>query len=421
MAETILFYCHSCLLLFFGCFLSLTFSGIRLSKKTIPAGIGLCAFSGILQLLVYVNFQTSLVWKLYPLIAHLPILLFLVLIYRKALITALASLFAAYLFCQPAKWFGVLATSLFQNNIATYAVQVICLIVIGFLSIRYLAPYLSQIFNKDWLSVCIFGIVPAIYYTFDYGTGIYFSVSLDNNPVAAEFLPFFLCVVFLIFCVIYYKEYEQKADAERKEQIVRIVAQQQSQFIGEVKQSEQELRLLRHDMRLFLDGLSVCIQNQNTDKALEMISSYCVHIDNTRLTCFCEFEAINYILSAFAGKCEGAHIPFEWDVTLTQLDKDELLFGSILLNALDNAYNAQQILDPAERKIQLLLKNMGNKLLLSVKNPSKEEPIFRDGFPVSKKPGHGYGTQSIRYLSERLGGTCQFTFQDQWFILRVLL
>ena len=421
MAETILFYIHSCLLLVFGSFLSLTFSGIRLSKKTIPAGIGLCAFSGILQLLVYVNFQTSLVWKVYPLIAHLPIVLFLVVIYRKSLITTLASLFAAYLFCQPAKWFGVLTTSLFQSSIATYGVQIGCLLVIGLLSIRYFAPYFSQIFNKDRLSVCIFGIVPTVYYIFDYVTGVYFDISLDNNHVAAEFLPFFLCIIFLVFCVIYYKEYEQKADAERKEQIVRIVAEQQTHLIGEVKQSEQELRLLRHDMRLFLDGLSVCIQNQDAEKALEMVSAYCVHIDNTRLTRFCEFDAINYILSAFAGKCEEAHIPFEWDVTLTQLDKDELLFGSILLNALDNAYNAQQNLDPAECKIQLLLKNMGNKLLLSVKNPAKEEPIFRDGFPISKKPGHGYGTQSIRYLSERLGGTCQFTYRDHWFILRVIL
>ena len=177
MAETILFYCHSCLLLYFGCFLSLTFSGIRLSKKTIPAGIGLCAFSGILQLLVYVNFQTSTVWKLYPLIAHLPIVLFLVVIYRKSLITTLASLFGAYLFCQPAQWFGVLFTSLFQNVLVTYAVQIVCLLAIGFLSIRYFAPYFSQIFNKDRLSVCIFGIVPAVYYIFDYVTGIYFDIS----------------------------------------------------------------------------------------------------------------------------------------------------------------------------------------------------------------------------------------------------
>jgi hypothetical protein len=421
VAQTLLFYIHSCLLLIFGSLLSLTFSGIRLSKKTIPASFGLCAFSGILQLLIYVNFSTTLVWKLYPLITHLPIALFLVLIYRKSIVTALASLFAAYLFCQPAKWFGILATTLFPSDIVCYSVQIICLIITGFLSIRYLSPYFSQIFNKDRHSVCIFGIVPAIYYIFDYATGVYFPISLDSNPVAAEFLAFFLCIVFLVFCIVYYREYEQKADAERKEQTIRVIAQQQTQFIEKVKQSEQELRMLRHDMRLFLDGLSVCIQNQATDKALEMISSYCVHIENTRLIHFCEFDTVNYILSAFASKCDHDEIAFEWDVTLTQLDKDELLFGSILLNALDNAYNAQQNLPASDRKIQLLLKNMGNKLLLSVKNPTKEEPIFRDGFPVSTTPGHGYGTQSIRYLSERLGGTCQFTMQNHWFILRVLL
>ena len=64
---------------------------------------------------------------------------------------------------------------------------------------------------------------------------------------------------------------------------------------------------------------------------------------------------------------------------------------------------------------------MDSKLLLSVKNPTKEVPVFSDGLPLSRKPGHGYGAQSIRYLSERLGGSCQFSYHDGTFILRVVL
>ena len=109
------------------------------------------------------------------------------------------------------------------------------------------------------------------------------------------------------------------------------------------------------------------------------------------------------------------------ELRVDYLEKDELLFCSILQNALDNAYNAQLLLDPSRRNIHILLNTVDEKLLLSVKNPTKHSPLFVDGIPVSTEPGHGYGTQSIRYMTERLGGNCQFSVQDDTFILRVVI
>ena len=44
-----------------------------------------------------------------------------------------------------------------------------------------------------------------------------------------------------------------------------------------------------------------------------------------------------------------------------------------------------------------------------------------DGLPVSDQSGHGYGTQSIRYLAECLGRNCQLTVQNMVFITRVII
>lgn len=88
---------------------------------------------------------------------------------------------------------------------------------------------------------------------------------------------------------------------------------------------------------------------------------------------------------------------------------------------MDNALTAQKELPEAERGIKVMLKTSDNKLLLSVRNPFGKKPLFVDGMPVSRKKGHGYGTQSIRYMTERLGGNCQFTIDNQMFVLRVVL
>ena len=114
-------------------------------------------------------------------------------------------------------------------------------------------------------------------------------------------------------------------------------------------------------------------------------------------------------------------IEFNATVEIEEFSVDEILFSSIISNALDNALNAQADLPEANRQIKLMLKDSDGKLLLSVKNPFKERPVFIDGLPTSNRKGHGYGTQSIRYMTERLGGKCQFILQNNMFVLRVVL
>lgn len=421
MLEYVLFFVHGTLLLLFGIYLSAAFTGIRFTKQNTLYLLCLGAFCGVLQIIVLFLFKESFLWKLYPVVTHFPLILFLCMIYRKRITTTLAAVSTAYLCCQPAKWFGILTISITENTIVEYIVRNCVLVIVAFVVLKYLASYLSEIFNKETRDVYIFCIVPMVYYVFDYATVIYTDLWTTNNRITAEFLPFFLCIVFVIFCFVYYKEYEQKADAKRKEQIIQITIEQQAKEIETVKRNEQEIRILRHDMRLFLNSLAVCIENKKTNNALEMISSFTSHIEGTKLERFCKNDVINYVLSDFAEKCKTNQIQFSYTIKFNDIKNDEILFSSILSNALDNALNAQQELSKDARYIELMLKSTQGKLLLSVKNPIQKKPFFADGLPISNQEGHGYGTQSIRYMAERLGGNCQFTVQDNVFITRVII
>jgi len=258
MLDTVFFFTHYAIVLLFGIFLSAAISGVHMKNKTnilvLSAMFVLC---GIGQFLAYWLADEALVWKLYPVMTHIPILLLLTLYYRKRFTTALVSVVTAYLFCQPAKWVGILCAALTQNYIAEHLARILALLIVGFIVLYHLAPYLSQIFQKDTRSVCIFGITPMVYYLFDYIFGVYTDLWSTNSRVVSEFLPFFLCVVFMLFCIVYYKEYEQKADATQKAQIIRLTVEQQPGQIVAVKQHEQEKRFNRHDMGLFLSSIMV--------------------------------------------------------------------------------------------------------------------------------------------------------------------
>ena len=421
MIETILMLIHGALLLIFGVCLSAFFAQLQITRKNLLYLLLFCLFCGGLQVAGLAFFDEELVWKAYPVITHIPLILFLCIGYRKRLATALAAVTTAYLCCQPAKWFGLLAFTLTQSTVVNYAVQMIALVAVGFLVLRYFAPGLGALFSKDAASVCIFGIIPVVYYLFDYATVIYTDLWLRNNRTVAEFLPFLLCMVFLFFCTIYYKGYEEKADLERRDQIIRITIAQQARELEAAHRNEQEVRILRHDMRLFLDTLAVSIQSGDQEKAMELIQSYSCRTKGAQLQHFCPDSTINYLLSDFSEKCQAKQITFTHVIQIDELNVDATLFASILSNALDNALNAQATFEPSQRRIRLMLKAVEGKLLLSVKNPVKEIPVFADGLPVSKRKGHGYGTQSIRYMTERLGGNCQFSVEDGTFILRVVI
>lgn len=421
MFPDILILLHGAILLGFGITLSAAFAGIRFTRENAFVFLGLFILSGVLQLLATFFLSEQIVWKLYPFIAHLPLILLLCLRYRKSVATAMSAAFTAYFCCQPAKWAGVILLFFTRSQYLEFLARILCLTLVGYIAWTYLAPSLSQIFNKDTRSVFIFGIVPTVFYCFDYVTVVYTDLWHSSNRIVMEFLPLFLFVAYMLFCVTYYKEYEQKADAERKEQMIRITTQQKAREFAAVERNQQQIRLMRHDMRLFLGNLSVALEEGDLEHAKKMVAAYADSVEKTTVRHFCENNTVNYVLSYFAARCETQKISFHADVSIDKDIPEELLFSSILSNALDNALNAQLELPEKKRCIRVLLKNSDGRLLLSVKNPFRKAPQFADGLPVSTRKGHGYGTQSIRFMTDRLGGNCQFSVQNDMFVLRVIL
>lgn len=421
MLETLLFLIHGTLILFYGIFLSAALSGIRLTRHNNLILLGISAFCGSLQLGLLVCLNETAIWKLYPLIVHFPLALALIFHFKKRIVTVIASILTVYLCCQSAKWFGVLAYYITQNVNVETIIRILILVAGAFVILKFLAPSLSGIFNSDTRIVCAFGIIPLVYYIFDYFAIIYTDLWMNNNRVVAEFLPFFLGISFLLFGILYFKEYEQRSNAERKEKLVRITTEQQVREIEAVRHAETEIRLLRHDMRLLLNNLAMYIDNREYAKAKELISTYSSYIEETQIKRYCYNDTINYILSDFASRFSAEKISFIHIVDVAEITVDEVLFSSILSNALDNALNAQRELPEDKREVRFMLKASNGKLLLSVKNPTCKKPVFTDGLPVSDKKGHGYGSQSIRYMSERLGGNCQFSFENGIFSLRVII
>lgn len=421
MTETAFSIIETITIFSFGVFLSFSFAGIQYTKKNIFIMAGFSLLSSIAVLFANMLPSQIIGWRILPLIVHIPNALLLVLYYHKRFSTAYAAVCTSYLLCQPPRWIYSVLAEIIARNMAIKLCIFLGLFILTFLLAAYLSLYISRLLNKDNKSVYIFGGVPILYYVINYFLEIKTNFWSTTDPMITEFFRFFVCIVFLLFCVVYYKEYEQKTDLALKEQIINISFEQQKKEMELIKEKEQEVRIIRHDMRLFLNTLIMHINQDDKDTALKLANTLASNIEATTIQYYSNYNIVNYILSDYSAKFEKASILFQATVELQELKTDEIIFASILSNALDNALNATTTLPIEKRSIKLLLKNANGKLLLSVKNSFQGKIIFSDGLPVSSKAGHGYGTQSIRYMTEKAHGNCQFTIEDNEFVLRIVI
>ena len=399
----------------------MSFSGIKFTKKNIIILFVLFAIFGSIQLFFYLTASEEMVRRLYPVITHLPLIATIMLNYKKRLSTAIVATTSAYICCQPAKWIGLFIHFVTGDLVLESIATIIVYIVFGFFVLFYISEYVAKIYMKDDKSIYIFGIIPIVYYVFDYSMNTYLHDDLVFTHFASEFLPFFLCIVYLMFCTVYYKEHEEKQDLQQKEKLIQFSIEQQAKEIETLKRSEKEMRILRHDLRLLLSNISISLQQEDLDHAQTAIDQYITRIDNTVVQRYCDNATINYVLQNYASRCNEDGIQFYTDIELNKHIPNDTMLAILLSNALDNACNAQKELHENQRYIKVSLKISNNKLLILIKNPFKNSPVFVDGKPISQRSGHGYGIQSILATTKELNGNCQFSVNGKEFIVRIII
>lgn len=422
MLINILSIIHNAVTLLFGVYLSAGFLGIRMNRRNVLALLCFYFAAGTVYISTFIRFGADFTTQVYPVIIHLPLVLFLTLFFKYHALRSVLSVMVAYLCCQISKWVGLVMLEITKALWVYYAVRIITTLVVFIVLFQFVSNAASQVIQKPLKALLIFAILPVTYYIFDYMTGVYTSLIYSGDKVVAEFLGFALCIAYLLFLLVYFRQYEEKWEAEKKNRILEMQQIQSKKEIEAQKRSTNAVSLLRHDMRHFLAAISAYIDMGEYDKAKEYIAGIDLYIGNTAMHKFCKNEIVNMLIASYKDVIDENNINFRQSVRIPeQLHISEIDLTSILLNALENAINAVLPLEPEKRHIELDLWMNEEKLLISVKNTFAKKPVIVDGMPQSWREGHGYGTKSICYVAEKLNGNCQFLVKDEWFIVRLIL
>lgn len=408
----------------FGIGLSTAFCDILWTRRKRLVMAGSMVMILLFQGVVYLWSGASVAGRLYPLITHFPLIVVLCVLNRECL-WPIISVLTAYLCCQLRRWIALLAVAVFSGgpmlqNIVELVVTLPLLLVL----IRFIAPSVRSISHYPLSVQFQFGLVPALYYGFDYMTRIYTRLLTSGNMAALEFMPFVCSVAYLMFVFRTSAEGWIRRRLEETQECLNLQVVQAVREIEALRESQQKTRIYRHDLRHHMQYISSCIENGKYDHAQEYIREICSEIEGNQMTIFCQNEVANLIFSAFVGRAGDLDIPIEVKAGISQnihISGSDLCV--LLSNALENALHACQ-----KRKekglsgmVKVIMREKNGKIFLQVINSCDADVSFVHGVPVSAEAGHGLGVRSICAIVEQYGGMYDFTVKDGQFILSVSL
>lgn len=421
MFVQILSWIHNITTMLFGIYISSFFLGVKQNKYNV---IKLAVFScieGTFYMVVMSILGDSLANQIYLFLIHIPLIIFLYVYYKFPLLSCMISVFSAYLCCQISNWCGLFLLSITGQEWCYYLVRIIVTIATFIILCRYVCRTTSAIFAKGKRELCIIGFLPFTYYVFDYAFTKFSSLLYTGNRAIVEFMGFAFCIAYLIFLIVYFKEFEEKQEFRQYSDLMELHLQSIQNEIDNVKNSEHTLSILRHDMRHNLNIILTFLQNDNAEKAIEYIKSISESYDDTIVKEYCSDDMINSVISMYDMRFRSKGFELICDISCNDIVFSERDFSTLLSNALENAFHALESEKDGEKWAKLTIANKGDSVLLCIENPAPHMPKFVDGIPVSDRKGHGIGVKSIIYYVEQLNGQWHFSMSGDIFVLRVIV
>lgn len=182
-------------------------------------------------------------------------------------------------------------------------------------------------------------------------------------------------------------------------------------------ESENRLRILRHDMKHKMLLLDDYIRSGRLAEAGQYINSLLADIDKSTLKTYCANHSVNVVLSYY-GKIAGEKgIQLETGIQLPEdLAISETDLAVVLSNGLENAINAAA--DCGDKRILIKSFIEVDKIYLEIKNPFHSSVVFDGKIPQSRQENHGFGVKSMAAIVEKYEGVYSFTVENGYFSFR---
>ena len=234
-----------------------------------------------------------------------------------------------------------------------------------------------------------------------------------------------ITAVMLLTYVIIFLSLVSQYNLQLSEYTNSILTSQSESFqkqLEAINSTEEQVRIIRHNLRYNLIVLSDMLAAGDTNGALEYIGSLGQKLDDSKKEVYCSNSTANAILAYYIERAESKGIRTEVQFAMPEnISVDIMDFTAAVANALENAVNACAKVSDSQKKLRIRTTE-SKQYIVEISNNYKGEVAFDDdGLPTSRESGHGIGTRSISAFARKNNAVLDYDVTDEWFKLRIVL
>lgn len=279
-----------------------------------------------------------------------------------------------------------------------------------------------KLYKKEWH--LIFTVLGISFITI---VLIHMTLLFGNHSTISKILMFGaeICVVILAI-VCFYMTLSLSNSYKASEELNMLKQQREFEIQNaeNVKIQYNEIRTIRHDMKQSYSVISGLINEGKTTEALSYIEGNTNRLNSIETFIDIGNDFVNSILNfkLSAAKAECIKIICSADKNLGEIDSIDLC--TLLGNMLDNAIEGCVKCNPEERFIDVDIKSHGRQYIIVISN-SVSHDVLADNKKLSTtktdKNLHGFGTKSIKSISEKYDGNVRHWQNGNTFKCEVIL
>lgn len=201
----------------------------------------------------------------------------------------------------------------------------------------------------------------------------------------------------------------------RIEGVERLMELHKAYYPAALEQAE-EARRARHDLRHHIAAIKAYADDGALDSLSEYLARYTRTVAEPPSVIFGRHPALNVVLRHFAALAKAGETRFTVRTDLSETAAvDDAELTALLGNLLENAIEAAARLPAPRRWVEAVVSEVPGSVVIAVDNAFDGVVLYQGGLLLSRKGEEraGIGTQTVRDLAERRGGTVSFTREER--------
>ncbi|WMJ23000.1 GHKL domain-containing protein [Paludicola sp. MB14-C6] len=263
---------------------------------------------------------------------------------------------------------------------------------------------------------------------------IYYLLCGDIEQTMQEnFIP----IMFLIFLTLFiyigiflslkiiiqrYTLREENIKIQTERVLLQKTTAEMQQRLSLMDDAVKQMRVVQHDRRHFNATLTELIEQGEIAQALTLIQKQSAALPQGPRS-YCENVEVNAAVCYYVAMANEKGIACDIKLNIPKnVSVDGLELAIMISNLLENAIQGvSAVVDEKQRKISFTVIDTG-QLILEIKNYYVGK-IETDeyGLPLSKKSGHGFGTQSVVSFAKKWNAELDYEISNNLFQVRMII